>query len=60
MTPHISQTNGFNLEVNNLSSNTVMVGVRVQVGSQAIERAPSYLEVFGRSGQSVFVISENI
>ena len=26
-----------------------MVGVRVLIGSQAIERAPSYIEVFGRA-----------
>lgn len=29
----------------------VMTGMRVQVGSQAIERAPSYVEVFGRTMQ---------
>jgi len=28
-----------------------MVGVRVLIGSQSIERAPSYLEVFGRTTQ---------
>ncbi len=27
----------------------VMVGVRVMVGSQAVERAPGSLEVFGRT-----------
>lgn len=29
----------------------VMTGMRVQVGTQAIERAPSYVEVFGRTMQ---------
>lgn len=29
----------------------VMTGMRVQMGSQAIERAPSYVEVFGRTMQ---------
>lgn len=28
-----------------------MTGMRVQVGTQAIERAPSYVEVFGRTMQ---------
>ena len=45
------QPAGFTMEVNNTNGNTVMVGVRVLVGSQAIERAPSYLEVFGRTTQ---------
>ncbi len=35
----------------NTNSAMTMVGVRVYVGSQAIERAPSYLEVFGRTVQ---------
>ncbi len=43
------QTSGFSLEVSNTGGGTVMVGVRVLVGSQALERAPSYIEVFGRS-----------
>lgn len=29
----------------------VMTGMRVQMGTQAIERAPSYVEVFGRTMQ---------
>lgn len=29
----------------------VMTGMRVQVGTQAIERAPSYIEIFGRTMQ---------
>lgn len=28
-----------------------MVGLRVQVGMQSVEKAPSYLEIFGRSKQ---------
>lgn len=28
-----------------------MTGMRVQIGTQAIERAPSYLEIFGRTMQ---------
>lgn len=28
-----------------------MTGMRVQVGTQAIERAPSYIEIFGRTMQ---------
>lgn len=29
----------------------VMTGMRIQIGTQAIERAPSYLEIFGRTMQ---------
>ena len=32
-----------------------MVGVRVLVGSQSIDRAPTYLEVFGRTTQVTFL-----
>lgn len=39
------------MEVVNNNSSMVMTGMRVQVGTQAIERAPSYVEVFGRSMQ---------
>ncbi|XP_060541262.1 E3 ubiquitin-protein ligase UBR4 [Pantherophis guttatus] len=42
---------GFTLEVTNNNSTMVMTGMRVQIGTQAIERAPSYLEVFGRTLQ---------
>ncbi|XP_041369615.1 E3 ubiquitin-protein ligase UBR4-like [Gigantopelta aegis] len=42
---------GFTLEINNTNNSTVMVGVRVLVGSQSAERTPSYLEVFGRTIQ---------
>lgn len=33
----------------NTNTNHVMVGVRVLVGSQSLERCPSSLEVFGRN-----------
>ena len=39
------------IEVINNNSSMVMVGVRVHVGAQSVERVPSYLEVFGRSTQ---------
>ncbi|KAJ8017247.1 hypothetical protein DPEC_G00015820 [Dallia pectoralis] len=42
---------GFTIEAVNNNSSMVMTGLRVQVGSQAIERAPSYLEMFGRTMQ---------
>lgn len=29
----------------------VMTGMRIQIGTQAIERAPSYIEIFGRTMQ---------
>ncbi|XP_010769119.1 LOW QUALITY PROTEIN: E3 ubiquitin-protein ligase UBR4 [Notothenia coriiceps] len=42
---------GFTVEAVNNNSSMVMTGMRVQVGTQAIERAPSYVEVFGRTMQ---------
>ncbi|XP_052789588.1 E3 ubiquitin-protein ligase UBR4-like isoform X2 [Mya arenaria] len=42
---------GFTIEITNTNSTTVMVGARVSVGSQSVERAPAYLEVFGRTVQ---------
>lgn len=43
-----SKQGGFEIEVNNPVATTVMVGVRIQVGCQSIERAPSCVELFGR------------
>ena len=40
---------GFTLEVTNTDPNTVMVGVRVLVGSQDTTRVPSSLEIFRRT-----------
>ncbi|XP_077538894.1 E3 ubiquitin-protein ligase-like protein poe isoform X3 [Haemaphysalis longicornis] len=40
---------GLTLEVTNTDTTLVMVGVRVLVGSQDIQRAPSTVELFGRS-----------
>lgn len=46
-----SQPGGFTVDAVNNNSSMVMTGMRVQVGTQAIERAPSYVEVFGRTMQ---------
>ncbi|KAL5019292.1 hypothetical protein ScPMuIL_005014 [Solemya velum] len=46
-----TKPSGFTMEIINTNGSTVMVGVRVLVGSQSLERAPSYLEVFGRVTQ---------
>ena len=40
---------GFSLELSNTDNNTVMVGVRVMLGSQDISRVPSSMEIFGRT-----------
>ncbi|XP_034944940.1 E3 ubiquitin-protein ligase UBR4 isoform X2 [Chelonus insularis] len=40
---------GFNVEVTNNDPTLVMTGIRVQLGSQDVQRAPLYVEVFGRS-----------
>lgn len=45
------QPGGFTVEVVNNNNAMVMTGMRVQVGTQAIERAPSYIEIFGRTMQ---------
>ncbi|XP_044524637.1 E3 ubiquitin-protein ligase UBR4 [Gracilinanus agilis] len=42
---------GFTIEVSNNNSTMVMTGMRLQIGTQAIERAPSYIEIFGRTMQ---------
>lgn len=46
-----TKAGGFSVEIHNNNASMVMVGVRVHVGTQSIERAPSYLEVFGRTCQ---------
>ncbi|XP_057678820.1 E3 ubiquitin-protein ligase UBR4 isoform X1 [Corythoichthys intestinalis] len=46
-----TKSGGFTVEAVNNNSSMVMTGMRVQVGTQAIERAPSYVEVFGRTMQ---------
>ncbi|BFZ02848.1 hypothetical protein BsWGS_05885 [Bradybaena similaris] len=40
---------GFTIEITNTNNTTVPVGIRVFVGSQSAERAPSYIVVFGRT-----------
>ncbi|XP_028343585.1 E3 ubiquitin-protein ligase UBR4 isoform X5 [Physeter macrocephalus] len=42
---------GFTIEISNNNSTMVMTGMRIQIGTQAIERAPSYIEIFGRTMQ---------
>ncbi|XP_006813837.2 E3 ubiquitin-protein ligase UBR4-like, partial [Saccoglossus kowalevskii] len=42
---------GFSIDVTNNNSNMVMVGVRFHIGTQSVERVPSFLEMFGRSVQ---------
>lgn len=43
---------GFTLEVTNADNTLVMTGLRVLLGSQDQTRAPSYVEIFGRSIQT--------
>ena len=40
---------GFSLELSNTDNNTVMVGVRVMLGSQDVTRVPVNMEMFGRT-----------
>lgn len=39
----------FNIEVINNEPNMVIAGIRINVGSQDIARAPGYIEVLGRT-----------
>nr|KAG5693182.1 hypothetical protein BaRGS_014072 [Batillaria attramentaria] len=43
---------GFNVEISNSNTANVMVGLRVLVGTQSVDKAPSYLEIFGRTTQA--------
>lgn len=47
------QPNGFNIEISNSNPRVVMVGVRIQIGCQSVEKAPSFVEIFGRVIQLV-------
>lgn len=38
----------FQIEVINNDGNLVMCGIRVLIGTQDVQKAPSYVEVFGR------------
>ena len=42
------QPNGFNIEITNTNPGVVMVGVRILIGCQSLEKAPSFVEIFGR------------
>lgn len=43
-----TKPNGFTMEINNNDASMVMVGIRVLLGNQDIQRVPSYIDVFGR------------
>ncbi|CAL1532573.1 unnamed protein product [Lymnaea stagnalis] len=43
-----TKPNGFTMEITNTNSSTIPIGIRIFVGSQTIERAPAYVEVFRR------------
>ena len=45
-----NRSSGFAIEVtSSVSSQVTMVGVRVMLGLKSIEKAPSFVEVFGRT-----------
>lgn len=43
----------FSIEITNNDATMVMAGIRVNVGSQDVGRAPGYIEVLGRTLQMV-------
>uniref|UniRef100_A0A182NQY2 UBR-type domain-containing protein n=1 Tax=Anopheles dirus TaxID=7168 RepID=A0A182NQY2_9DIPT len=44
-----TKANGFTLEVSNNDANMVVTGVRIQIGSQDISKAPQRVTILGRS-----------
>ena len=45
-----TRSSGFTVEVtSNMSGQVTMVGVRVMVGLKSLEKAPSFVEIFGRT-----------
>lgn len=46
-----TKTSGFTIEINNSDPSLVICGIRVQVGNFSMEKAPQFLEVFGRTVQ---------
>ncbi|KAK3907858.1 E3 ubiquitin-protein ligase UBR4, partial [Frankliniella fusca] len=47
-----TKSTGFTLEITNSDNSLVMTGLRVLLGSQDQTRAPSFIEIFGRSIQT--------
>ncbi|XP_041973883.1 protein purity of essence isoform X2 [Aricia agestis] len=52
-----TKMSGFTMEVSNSDPNMVICGIRVLLGSQDIARTPVYVEVYGRSIQTIVVRS---
>ncbi|KAJ2946624.1 hypothetical protein O0L34_g12681 [Tuta absoluta] len=50
-----TKMSGFTMEVANSDPNMVICGIRVLLGSQDISRTPSYVEVYGRTIQTIVV-----
>lgn len=44
-----TKQSGFSVEVTNPDTSSVIVGVRILVGSQEVQRAPTCVEIFGRN-----------
>ncbi|KAF9412274.1 hypothetical protein HW555_009165 [Spodoptera exigua] len=50
-----TKMSGFSLEVMNSDPNMVICGIRVLLGTQDVARTPSFVEVYGRSIQTIVV-----
>ncbi|CAH0600763.1 unnamed protein product [Chrysodeixis includens] len=50
-----TKMSGFTMEVINSDPNMVICGIRVLLGSQEVARTPSFVEVYGRSIQTIVV-----
>ncbi|XP_047102506.1 protein purity of essence [Schistocerca piceifrons] len=47
-----SKASGFSIEVTNPDPATMIMGIRVLLGTQDVQKAPTYIEVFGRTVQT--------
>lgn len=52
-----TKMSGFTIEVTNPDPSTVITGIRVQLGTQDINRSPSHIEICGRTIQTSIVRS---
>ncbi|XP_063828894.1 E3 ubiquitin-protein ligase UBR4 [Ostrinia nubilalis] len=50
-----TKMSGFTMEVVNSDPNMVICGIRVLLGSQDVARTPSYVEIYGRTVQTIVV-----
>ncbi|XP_069365949.1 E3 ubiquitin-protein ligase UBR4 isoform X13 [Maniola hyperantus] len=50
-----TKMSGFSMEISNSDPNMVICGIRLLLGSQDIARTPAYVEIYGRTIQTIVV-----